>query len=73
MVFKKRRKMFAGGTGFLGKLLIEKLLRSCPELTCIYVIVRPKKGQEALNRFEQIFEDPVSALHCLFLTQRIEV
>ncbi|XP_043477891.1 fatty acyl-CoA reductase wat-like isoform X1 [Leptopilina heterotoma] len=51
--------LITGGTGFLGKLLIEKLLRSCPELTCIYVIVRPKKGQEALNRFEQIFEDPI--------------
>lgn len=48
-----------GGTGFLGKLLIEKLLRSCPELSTIYVLVRGKKGKEAHQRVEELFEDAV--------------
>lgn len=49
-----------GGTGFLGKILIEKLLRSCSGISTIYVLVRPKKGQDVLQRIENLFEDPVS-------------
>lgn len=33
-----------GGTGFLGKAIVEKLLRSCPNLSKIYLLVREKKG-----------------------------
>ncbi|KAI4498794.1 hypothetical protein M0802_005969 [Mischocyttarus mexicanus] len=28
-----------GGTGFLGKLLLEKLLRGCPGINCIYILL----------------------------------
>jgi fatty acyl-CoA reductase len=48
-----------GGTGFLGKLLIEKLLRSCPGIVSIYLLVRPKKGKDVHQRAEEIFDDPV--------------
>lgn len=48
-----------GATGFLGKLLIEKLLRSCPELSTIYVLVRNKKGKELHERIEELFADAV--------------
>ncbi|XP_044013795.1 uncharacterized protein LOC122856167 [Aphidius gifuensis] len=48
-----------GGTGFLGKILIEKLLRSCPDISSIYILVRPKKGQDIIQRIENIFDDPV--------------
>lgn len=51
--------LITGGTGFLGKLLIEKLLRSCPELSTIYVLVRSKKGKEVHERVEELFEDAV--------------
>lgn len=51
--------LVTGGTGFLGKLLIEKLLRSCPELSTIYVLVRSKKGKEVHERVEELFEDAV--------------
>lgn len=49
-----------GGTGFLGKLLIEKLLRCCPGITCIYLLVRPKKGKDVHQRTEELFDDPVN-------------
>lgn len=42
-----------GGTGFLGKVVIEKLLRSCPGLNCIYILMRPKKGLNSEQRFEE--------------------
>lgn len=48
-----------GGTGFLGKVLLEKLLRSCPTLDTIYVLVRQKKGQNAESRMDQVFEEPL--------------
>lgn len=49
-----------GGTGFVGKLLIEKLLRTCPGIASIYLLVRPKKGKDVHQRTEEIFDDPVS-------------
>lgn len=49
-----------GGTGFLGKLLIEKLLRTCPGIASIYLLVRPKKGKDVHQRTEEIFDDVVS-------------
>lgn len=51
-----------GGTGFIGKLLIEKLLRGCPSISCIYVLIRTKKEKNVLQRMEEIVEDSVSSL-----------
>ncbi len=44
-----------GATGFLGKVLIEKLLRSCYDLKVIYVLVRPKRGVPVEKRLDEIF------------------
>ncbi|XP_012270706.1 fatty acyl-CoA reductase wat-like [Orussus abietinus] len=48
-----------GGTGFLGKLLIEKLLRSCPGIGFIYVLIRPKKGKDIHERAEELLDSPL--------------
>jgi fatty acyl-CoA reductase len=52
--------LVTGGTGFVGKVLLEKLLRSCPHLSNIYLLVRDKKGKNVNTRIEELFEDPVS-------------
>ena len=49
-----------GGTGFIGKVVVEKLLRSCPKIKCIYFLVRPKKGKSCDERMEKIFSLPVT-------------
>ena len=49
-----------GGTGFIGKVVVEKLLRSCPKIKNIYFLVRPKKGKSCVERMERIFSIPVS-------------
>lgn len=49
-----------GGTGFMGKVLIEKLLRACPHIKHIYLLIRSKKGKNVEQRLEDIFEDRVS-------------
>lgn len=53
--------LITGGTGFMGKILIEKLLRST-DVSTIYVLIRPKKGKDVHVRMDEIFEDVVSNL-----------
>lgn len=43
----------------MGKMLIDKLLRSCPDIENIYMLVRPKKGRDIHTRLEEIFDDQV--------------
>jgi len=49
-----------GGTGFMGKVLVEKLLRTCPHIKHIYLLIRSKKGKNVDERLEDIFEDRVN-------------
>ncbi|XP_076643575.1 fatty acyl-CoA reductase wat-like [Halictus rubicundus] len=51
--------LVTGGTGFIGKLLIEKLLRSCPGIVTMYMMVRPKKGKSPEERFKESFDEVV--------------
>lgn len=53
--------LITGGTGFLGKVLIEKLLRCCTDLSKIYVLVRNKNGKDVHERIQEIFKGPVSS------------
>ncbi|KAF5281654.1 hypothetical protein FQR65_LT14584 [Abscondita terminalis] len=48
-----------GGTGFMGKVLLEKLLRSCPGVAQIYLLIRPRKGQSAHERLQQLLHSPL--------------
>lgn len=41
-----------GGTGFLGKVVVEKLLRSCPGINRIYLMMRPKNLGNLSQRIE---------------------
>lgn len=47
-----------GCTGFLGKVLLEKLLRSCSGVKKVYLLVRQKKGVSTQERLENLFESP---------------
>ena len=53
--YRDRSVFITGGTGFLGKVLVEKLLRSCPDIKTIYLLMRPKKGQNIERRLTQEF------------------
>lgn len=52
--------LLTGATGFLGKVLLEKLLRSCQGLRKVNVLVRTKKGNDPAQRLSQILASPVS-------------
>ncbi|XP_025837494.1 fatty acyl-CoA reductase wat isoform X2 [Agrilus planipennis] len=54
--FRDATIFLTGATGFIGKLLIEKLLRSCPDVKRIYVLVRPKKGKDVKTRVQELVD-----------------
>lgn len=49
-----------GGTGFMGKVLLSKLLRSLEGIDKIYVLIRSNKGKSAASRLKEILKLPVS-------------
>ncbi|KAJ8917331.1 hypothetical protein NQ315_002353, partial [Exocentrus adspersus] len=58
--FYENSKIFiTGATGFLGKALVEKLLRSCDGLDSIYLLMRPKRGMAVEQRLKELFKNPV--------------
>lgn len=52
--YKGKNIFLTGGTGFLGIAIIEKLLRSCPSIAGIYLLMRPKKGKEIQDRLSEL-------------------
>ncbi|XP_039762785.1 putative fatty acyl-CoA reductase CG5065 [Pararge aegeria] len=48
-----------GGTGFLGKVLLERLLSTCGSIDKIYLLVREKKGQPIQVRLKQLLDVPL--------------
>lgn len=57
--------LLTGATGFLGKALLEKLLRSCPRVATIYVLTRPKKNQSVEQRFKELLNNTVRIYTCI--------
>lgn len=54
---KGKTVFITGGFGFIGKLLVEKLLRC--DAKKIYLFVRAKKGKSVEERFEKLMSEPV--------------
>ena len=48
-----------GGVGYIGKQVIEKLMRSCSEVDKIYVLMRAKKNHSVAERLEKTLTSPV--------------
>lgn len=40
-------------------MVIEKLLRTCPDIENIYMMVRPKRGVDIHTRLDKVFDDQV--------------
>lgn len=57
-----------GGTGYVGSGIIEKLLRSTPNIKKIYLLIRPKKNKTVETRLDELFEGPVSYFLILLYT-----
>ncbi|KAJ8687687.1 hypothetical protein QAD02_023481, partial [Eretmocerus hayati] len=67
-----------GGTGFLGKVIVEKFLRMLPGINQIYLLVRPKKGKDPKHRLDELLNsalfDKVKAQRGIeFLRKKVTV
>jgi fatty acyl-CoA reductase len=48
--YRGKNILITGCTGFLGKIILEKLLRTCTDVGKIFVMVRPKRKIEPMQR-----------------------
>ena len=58
--YKDKTIFITGGSGFMGKVLIEKLLYSCSEVKELIVLMRPKRGKTVNQRRDDFAKLPVS-------------
>lgn len=58
--FRNQVIFITGSTGFMGKVLVEKLLRDCPDIKKCYLLMRTKRGIEP----EQRRDDYVNHMVC---------
>ena len=59
--FYKNKSVFVtGATGFVGKATVEKLLRSCPQIGNVYILIRPKSGSDVKSRMSELLDNSVS-------------
>lgn len=54
--------LLTGATGFLGKVITEKLLRTCQDIKVLYLLIREKKGKNSNQRIKDLFDNPVSLI-----------
>ena len=58
--YTNKNIFITGATGFMGKCLLEKLLRSIPGEGKIFVLVRQKKGKSSQERVQDLTSTKVS-------------
>ena len=51
--YRGKRILITGVTGFLGKVILEKLLRTCPDVEQFYIMVRPKRKVDPMDRINK--------------------
>jgi len=54
--FAGKTIIVTGATGFVGQCLIEKLLRSCPQVKKIYALIRAQKNSSASERLQELLK-----------------
>lgn len=60
--FRHQVVFVTGSTGFMGKVLVEKLLRDCPDIDKFYLLMRTKRGIEPEQRREDYVNNIVSRI-----------
>nr|QLI62002.1 fatty acyl-CoA reductase 12 [Streltzoviella insularis] len=54
-----RSILITGGTGFMGKVLVERILATCPDVGRLFLLMRPKKNSSPEVRLLQLKQSQV--------------
>ncbi|KAG5891613.1 hypothetical protein JTB14_037127 [Gonioctena quinquepunctata] len=57
--YEDQHIFITGATGFMGKIMVEKIMRSCSNVATIYMLIRPKKEKDAWQRKEEYLRCPI--------------
>lgn len=57
--YENKAIFITGTTGFVGKVVLEKIMRSLPNYKAIYIMVRSKKGMSNHERLQEIFKSEI--------------
>lgn len=57
--YRGKTIFITGASGFMGKVLVEKLLYSFPDLKHVYILIRPKRGKLPSERIAAMWNLPV--------------
>ena len=57
--FNDKVVLVTGGTGLVGRILVEKVLRDLPQIRCLYVLVRPRtdRSGRAVSADERLHQE----------------
>jgi fatty acyl-CoA reductase len=58
--FQDRSVFITGSTGFVGKVLVEKLLRSCPKIKRLYLLMRTSPSKDIATRRNELINNQVN-------------
>ena len=51
--YKDKTILISGCTGYLGKIVLEKIIRTIQDYKAVYVLIRPKIGVTVEKRFKK--------------------
>ena len=69
--YRGRHVFLTGATGFIGKVFIEKMLRCCPDIGTIYVLVRPRRNKSVHERLKTMFKEKVFILFLVIFLKSV--
>ncbi|XP_058802021.1 fatty acyl-CoA reductase 1-like [Phymastichus coffea] len=57
--FAGKTLFLTGATGYMGKVFLEKVIRDCPDLKRLYILVRQKKGVTPQDKIKTYFQNTI--------------